>query len=221
MKPTKLTVLALGLLLSALAVSCSDKESEGQGSTVINGLEWANTNVGQPGAFAERPDMYTPFYQWNRPIVAWSATGVLVEGWNSTPDESATWTAGTPCPQGWRLPTWDEYIALDSAGGEFEGRGGTWAEANARGNTVAGRFYGPSCASCSLPNTMEGCIFFPASGRRSRTDGSLGGQGTLGLGWSSMQHNTVYGYRLDFNSTASTPANYNSKAYGFPVRCVR
>ncbi|MDR1225945.1 MAG: fibrobacter succinogenes major paralogous domain-containing protein [Prevotellaceae bacterium] len=199
MKITTLTTLALLPVAAAFG-------------TVIDGLEWANTNVAQPGTFAEKPDMYTEFYQWNR-LKAWPATGSISGNWNNSPDQSPTWTVN-PCPTGWRLPTNDEYMALD-------GKGSTWVAANAKGNAVAGRFYGKRHANCSLPNDMTDCVFFPATGYRNITNGESGYQGAYGDYWSNTQASDLNGYHLFFYNLGSNPATNNSKASGFSIRCVR
>jgi len=171
--------------------------------------KWAETNVDDYQTFAERPDMYTKFYQWNR-STAWADTGA-VSGWNFRSDESETWTVN-PCPAGWRLPTVEEFEALGSS---------TWAVANARGNAVAGRFFGPNRATCSLPDNMSGCIFLPASG--SRDGSSLDYQGTRGHYWSATQYNRICGYVLDFNSTnvELLGDGFGYKRGGMSIRCVQ
>jgi len=176
----------------------------------VDTVYWASAHIDAYQTFATRPDMNTCFYQWNR-NAAWAVDGNVV-GWpTSIPDPA--WTIN-PCPSGWRLPTMLEYVALNNTGT-------TWANANTRGNAVAGRFYGPNNASCSLPNNMYNCVFFPASGYRNYTDGALNNRGTNGLVWSSTQASSANGYNLYFNSSASYSANGDSKALGFPVRCVR
>ncbi len=62
--------------------------------------------------------------------------------------------AGNPCPAAWRVATYNEWMALIDTGS-------SWADNNTRGNVVAGRFFGPNHATCSLPSNMSGCIFLP------------------------------------------------------------
>jgi uncharacterized protein (TIGR02145 family) len=186
------------------------------------GVCWADTNVAQPGTFAAKPDMYTEFYQWNRPGKAWPATGDVTE-WNATADEAQTWTAGAPCPAGWRLPTRAEYEELDTLGGEHSNKGGKWYAAEVNGNEKPGRFYGPNAPTCSLSSNMKGCVFFPAAGYRSDTNGALSSQNTDGDYWSSTQDagNTAKGHFLRFGSSGSSPSYSDFKTFGFLIRCVR
>ena len=183
---------------------------------LINGVCWADANVAQPGTFAPRPDMYTEFYQWNQPNKAWPATG-SVTGW-ITGNNAPSWTA-TPCPEGWRLPTRTEIQRLHNAGH-------TYATAGTRGlaTGINGRFYGPNHATCSLPNTMTGCVFLSASGGRAAADGEPYEYGTGGNFWTSTPGTattTGYGgYQLYFTPTASGN-NTVAIQSGRSVRCVQ
>ena len=64
--------------------------------------------------------------------------------------------------------------------------------------------------------------FYPASGYRGRTSGALTSVGSVGCRWSSSptQRSTDAGY-LSFGASSVDPQDNNSRAYGFPVRCVR
>ena len=179
---------------------------------IIGGVCWADYNINDLYTFASRADMNTKFYQWNR-LTAYSTDEPLTPAWNATLDNSETWTVN-PCPPNWRLPSQEEYQQLHNSGS-------VWAAADTRGNIVPGRFYGYNYISCSLPSKMEGCVFFPASGYRSNTDGELLGRIGGGRGWSSTQTGSTGAYALAFDGTASYPLYNNSKAYAFPVRCVR
>ena len=173
---------------------------------------WATSNLAAANKFARQPDMYTPFFQWNR-LTAWATTG-SVSGWNSTADQSSTWTVN-PCPSGWRLPTSTEFQALDNASS-------TWVEANSiRGNAVAGRFYGPRSGSCALPDDMVDCVFLPAGGARGSITGALDEQSINGYYWSSTQYIATSGYSLLLSSSSSSPSYYSNKASARSVRCVQ
>ena len=198
-------------LTAALAGCKKNEESSSTTITVvkIGGVTWAAANVDDYQTFAAKPDMYTKFYQWNR-SKAWAATG-SVSGWNSTADQSATWTAN-PCPAGWRLPTNAEFAALNNAGS-------SWAAANAKGNAVAGRFYGGNHATATMSN-LAGCVFLPAVGGRDISNGALLYQGVSGNYWSSTQYTSTIGYNFTFSNAESMPNAYYKEA-GLPIRCVQ
>ncbi len=75
-----------------------DKAGE---SVPINGVEWATTNVGVAGAFAETPEDFGGLFTFDE--------------------------AQTACPDGWRLPTKEELLRLcdrDVTASEWTGRAG-------------------------------------------------------------------------------------------------
>jgi uncharacterized protein (TIGR02145 family) len=190
-------------------------------------LCWAPVNVGNTGSWTEKPDSPGGHFQFNR-NKAWHAsnpgTGVAVPGWSSSANGSTNWDEATNpvCPTGWRLPTNTEYRALHNASTTGSTSvAGTWAAANAKGNAVAGKFYGSNHTTCSLPDNMNGCVFLPAPGIRSNSTGALSGQGGNGNYWSSVQSDATNGYRIYFNSTNSNAGSNNHKAYGYSVRCVK
>jgi len=189
-------------------------------NVVINGVCWADVHVDEWRTFASQADMHTTFYQFNR-TKAWPAEGLSsVPSWPIV-DEDAEWHAdSSPCPAGWRLPTQDEYTALD---GNSNPGGGVWAAAATagKGNLVNGRFYGKRAGECTYPNDMVGCLFFPAPGFRNNTSGGITGRPTYGTGWSSKQATNTNSFALYFNDVSSTPAYSRSKTSAFTVRCVR
>ena len=64
--------------------------------------------------------------------------------------------------------------------------------------------------------------FYPASGYRNRSSGALTYVGSGGYSWSSSptQSSTLAGY-LSFSAASVYPQDFSSRAFGFPVRCVR
>ncbi len=202
---------------AAMAVAVHAQQHQQGCNLLLNGLCWADRHVGTPGAFAADDGYSYSFYRFNRRR-GWEATGEVKSWRSATVNESYGWLSdSSPCPKGWRLPLLGEYRALSNGSQPI---GGVWAAAGERGNEVPGKFFGPNANTCSLPNNMEGCAFFPASGYRNLSDGGLRFQGSYGYGWSSTQAGATIAYFLGFNCSGSNPGGVN-KAYAFPVRCVR
>ena len=189
---------------------CGGSCGNGNGVFLLGNC-WATKNVDDYQTFATRPDMYTKFYQWNR-ATAYSASNPLTPAWVNTRETAATWT-NNPCPSGWTVGEVSD-LTLSS-----HPLGGVWALANTRGNAVAGAFYGPGYATCTLPDNTATCVFLPASGVR-YDNGDLGGVGTEVLYWSRTGSSgtgiNAYGTNLEFTSIYTT-----DKRYGMNVRCVQ
>ena len=146
--------------------------------------------------------------------VTWAATNVdSYQTFAERPDMyTPLYTFGSnPCTAGWRLPTKEEFKTLNSLGS-------SWADAGARGNNVAGRFYGINHLSCSM-NNLIGCTFLSAGGYRLSSNRSLNSQGSQGDYLTSTQGSTN-GCSLYFTRTYSHLV-YHFKANCHSVRCVR
>ena len=196
----------------------------------VGNIIWAKTNIDTYKTFATRPDMLTCFYQWNR-SKAWPATGAYVTEWDSSLDESVIWT-DTPIPEGWRLPTETEFMAL------FR-EGTVWAEADpsnsARGNMVIGRFYGPDANNATM-NNMGRSIFIPANGFRfgsgsllyvgmSPVDCGKYWTSTMGDGWQNFPKDFpsmvfMHYFKINFPETSFVRAQVE-KNFGANIRPVR
>ena len=180
--------------------------------TKFGNLCWADRNVGAAGAFTATAHEYSPFYQWNR-NKAWPFN---TSSWNYTYDNSSTWTVDpNPCPPSWRVPTQEEYQLLLSVGS-------TWADMNTRGNMFPGYFCGYNHATCRLPNSMSGCVFFPQAGYRI-ADGTLSYRNLNSSYWTNdVQSNPTNGPRFyTYDSLSGLGINNVNKLYAIPIRCVR
>ena len=105
------------------------------------------------------------------------------------PDRWATANQG-PCPAGYHVPTDTQWITADTFG--------AW-----NNNT----------------DTYNSALKLPSAGERSRVDGLLFNQGTLGRYWSSTVSGTSARY-LYFISTEAYTYD-NGRAVGYPVRCLK
>ena len=185
------------------------------GTIVVNNVEWAGVNVDVVWNLASSPNKLTHFYQWGGSSGGHNPTspgdGIPVTNWKSEVTDSK-W-ATSVCPIGWRMPTMAEMKALLTSGY-------TWAEANTRGNTIAGMFFGTRNKSAMLPDDMEGAIFLPACGYRNNIDGSLMEQGTIGRYMTSEAVNSTEAYYLTI-SNGKALIEELPKATGATIRVVR
>ena len=184
---------------------------------VTNGVCWADVNVNGWRTFASEADINTAFYQFNR-TKAWPTDGSVTDWVTTYPDTGSWHVDSSPCPDGWRLPTMTEFSELSN---NSIPSGGTWAAANSKGNSIAGKIFGNRSAECTLPDNMVGCIFFPAVGHRLNTNGSIANRSANMYYWSSTQIDNNTSYEMNAISSASYPASIRDKAYGNTIRCVR
>ena len=200
---TKKLLITLSILtLFANATKASDNNSATHDEgVVINGIRWATRNVDMPGTFAETPESFGMLFQWNRKK-AWNAVDEEVEGWDSSIPEGTKWYAeNDPCPEGWRVPTYEELKSFDNA----SSTGSEW---------IFGDFFG------TAPNQ----IFLPAVRWRNENNGRLNYRSdiriTSGGGlWSSTQHGNSFAHALWFASGGSMSI-VGQRAKGLSIRCV-
>lgn len=176
----------------------------------IGGITWATHNVGAPGTFTSNPQDLGMVYKWGD-IVGWSATDPLTsspagESWDTDYDGDGSWTAeDDPCPEDWRVPTWQEMQSLVNA--NFK-----WGTLNGvRGASFTDKTNGNS-------------IFIPASfGREDNGDYAYNHDtGAFVRYWTTTAYPQYNGncYVLCFSSLGvETPQwDYTQRAYS--VRCV-
>jgi uncharacterized protein (TIGR02145 family) len=110
----------------------------------------------------------------------------------------------------WRMPTSNEFETAWNYTSS-----GTWSAVNSSANSASGIW-----ENSNKPGKTWSGAFFPASGSRGHSDGSLGSVGYGGYYWSGSPSGTN-GYSLLFDHINMSPSlNYN-RPYGFSVRCVQ
>ena len=193
---------AIGLvisLFSACGTSRRKNPATHDEGVVIRGVRWATRNVDMPGTFAQNPEDFGMFFQWNRKK-GWNVVGE-VEGWDSSIPTGTAWYAeNDPCPPGWRVPTLDELQSLRIAGSR-------WATKN----NVNGRFFGDE----------ENFIFLPAVGWRYGGNDSIHVSGYSGGYWSnSNQHSGSGRARFMAFFSFDTLMPDTPRNNGRNIRCV-
>jgi len=149
--------------------------------TKIGNVVWANSNVDEPDTFAPNCEGRGKLYQYNSKVgyPSYSAndkgdTETVVPGFEGGPFDvhSETWAEeNDPCPDGWRVPTCDEFKTLLAINVSttpyfyFD----FWM---AQGMSVAGAYVGLDreiLKECRKGD-MQGAIFMPQAGKISRDD---------------------------------------------------
>ena len=139
---------------------------------------------------------YGPFQSWEYNL--WDAN-------NTTTGQIQTKTVKTiydPCPAGFCIPTSDLWYKMSGNSGGSSSSG-TWDDTN------KGRLW-----TDNTPN-----VYFPASGCRNYSSGSLSSVGGYGYCWSASPYSSDSGHSLHFGSS-SWYWNGSRRANGFPVRPV-
>ncbi len=195
----------------AMFQSCGEVEPEKPDdpqSVLINGVIWSKTNVNVPGTFAAEPEDAGMFYQWGK-NVGWSATDPLISSeddttWDTSVVSGKVWLSFfDPCPEGWRVPTEDDFWALwnpNKVSSIWTKQGG-----------VDGRLF--------IDVATEESLFLPAAGYRAE-NGYKYGQSMYGYYWSSEGNSNSNGFSLYLSSSEVFPIYSANYANGFAVRCV-
>lgn len=143
----------------------------GENEVLINGMVWSTVNLNNPGEFCSSPDEVGKYYQFNSKK-AWNipgGQGATLEGY--AVEESAFQDKGwvtngwhkenDPCPEGWRVPTTAEFIAVWEKG-QYK------AQPAQTGFKVWGMVLGlaPEVAKTANKDNLKGLggLFIPQSG---------------------------------------------------------
>jgi uncharacterized protein (TIGR02145 family) len=171
---------------------------------VIDSIKWATRNVDKPGEFAA-PGKKGMLYQWDHNI-GWSTTGPMTSSdgslWSNIYSTDSIWTTSNDvCPDGWRIPTVEEWDRLLKSGNNKS----KWETG------ISGRTFGSD----------NNAIFLPAAGYRDGDGGILHKEdGISGYYWSSKgSHGDNMAFGLFFDNRNVNKISERKKN-GFSIRCV-
>ena len=114
-------------------------------------------------------------------------------------DNTVVKTVYDPCPPGFKMPNGNTFTYFSSS--------------NVVGSFSNGYYFKKNSSDTTG-------VFFPASGYRSYSSGSLLDVGSYGFVWSSAADSQSGAYRLYFDCGYVNPQYYYYRAYGFSVRPV-
>ena len=197
-------ILPLAEELTAELVNNTKKLTESNTTTKIqlvdlglpSGTLWADRNIG-----ANTPEQAGDYFRFGEKVPFTEDSpeyfyDEIEENIAGTTKDAATVILG----KGYKMPTLEQIKEL------LECCTWEWTTINGiKGMLVTG------------PNGNS--IFFPASGQRDNSSGSLSDVGSNGYYWSASANNSNYGLYLYFNSSYWS-WDYSYRADGFPVRAV-
>ena len=133
----------------------------GENEVLINGNVWSAVNVNEPGTFCQSPDEMGKVYQFNSKK-PWDFVS-NPPGWSTDYNyDTCDWQPeNDPSPEGWRVPTAAETVALWEIGA-------TWVSAKQTGFSTPGIIIGVDAATAANVTKDNinslGALFLPRSG---------------------------------------------------------
>lgn len=157
----------------------------------------------------------TYYYDWCNATYynLWSADNTTT-GFN---DNAVVKTVYDPCPAGFKMPASNAFTGFTSNGQYQSGAANINANGTADSRDKFSAAYGHNFYTNSSKNAT---IFFPASGFRDYSDGSLGNLGGTGYYWSAVPYNTYSGCYLNFYWGDVGPQYSSNRSWGFAARPV-
>jgi uncharacterized protein (TIGR02145 family) len=136
----------------------------------------------------------------------------FVYQWSAAMKGSTTEGVQGVCPSGWHLPTDAEQYALEYY---------LWDKVTGTCSSSRSAVWGCDPAGTKLKTDVPTGFLAPLAGYRFTT-GGFNSRDTLTLFWSSTQFNASLAWIRYLNlSTVTVNRFYDSKAYGFSVRCLK
>ena len=174
----------------------------------------AKSTVSWPSATLTSAIIGTVDYVTKNPMTFITASYPSADDWHYSSRNNDLWksekTIYDPCPAGWRVPDGGGKGVWSSACGSSSYFNGYPFDNSGRGMNFSGKF------------GLTSSIWYPASGCRYRSDGTLGGVGIGGDYWSVTCTDEREAYHLSFGESGTAfPSGYGYRANGQSVRCLQ
>ena len=163
----------------------------------------SSAKAGTYGVGIQNPQM---FYKNSSSPYNWFGAASYYNLWDANcvstgnSDNDVVKTVYDPCPPGFKMPNGNTFTYFSSSNVIGSFNNGWYFKRNSEDTTG---------------------VFFPVSGYRDSSDGSLNGVGGYGYVWLSSANSQNNAYYLIFYSSVVNPQSSLSRAYGFSVRPVQ
>ena len=185
----------------------SFNKNAGDNMSITNGIQNPQNFYTWGGSWYNNPPAGYSYYN------LWSADNTTT-GWN---DNAVVKTVYDPCPVGFKMPASNAFTGFTSNGQYQSGA----ANINANGTADSWDKFSAAYGHNFYTNgSKTATIFFPASGFRFVSDGSLSSVGSGGYCWSAVPYYTNNGCNLYFYWGDVSPQYNVSRSYGCAARPV-
>ena len=201
-----------GVDASKLAANSHFTQNAGDNMSIENGIQHPDNFYTWSSSWYSAPPTGYSYYN------LWSADNTLIGGRNFGNDNPVVKTVYDPSPVGFKMPANNAFTGFTTTGLNSTSQ----SEMNVDGtdNDVQ-TYYKNSGYNFWTSSSKTATITFPASGWRSRLDGSLHGVGYNGWYWSAVPNGSSVGCDLGFDWGFVYPlGNYSTRPSGLAVRAV-
>ena len=185
----------------------SFNKNAGDNMSITNGIQNPQNFYTWGGSWYNNPPAGYSYYN------LWSADNTTT-GWN---DNAVVKTVYDPCPVGFKMPASNAFTGFTSNGQNQSGA----ANINANGTADSWDKFSAAYGHNFYTNgSKTATIFFPASGFRYYSDGSLFNVGNYGYYWSAVPSSSSSGCSLYFSWSDVDPQGGSYRSFGFAARPV-
>ena len=175
-------------------------KNAGDNMSISNGIQHPGNLYTDGLSWTSNPPAGYTYYN------LWSANNTTT-GFN---DNAVVKTVYDPCPVGFKMPASNAFTGFSKTGNNTA----TQADFNIFDTWNYGYNFNNKITN------PDASVYFPASGARYSSTGSVDYAGSFGYYWSAVPYNTNYGCYLLFNQLGMYPLNNYNRSHAFSVRPV-
>ncbi len=196
-----------GVETSELAANSHFTANAGDNMSIMNGIQHPDNFYTYGSSWYSTPPTGYSYYN------LWSADNTVTGGSNVGNDNPVVKTVYDPCPVGFKMPANNAFTG-------FTANGQNYGTMNVDGTDNSQTYQNNFGHNFWTSSSKTATIYFPASGYRSYSVGSLNITGYIGYYWSAVPSGTGNGCALYFYWNYVCPLFDNYRAWGFAARPV-